>query len=142
MSICIGLYKPALLINKNWLHFRPNTIKNIKSYQIVKLLKRYSLAQISCISPSCISFLSLFEPLYKNITVKPRNICSLLLCQLKIFAISFWSVLERNIEHFQSFLNPFVPNAPFPYLLQNVRKPEGFLMFSGGRERVHWEQMG
>ena len=21
-------------------------------------------------------------------------------------------------------------------------KPNGFLMFSGGRERVHWEQMG
>ena len=30
-------------------------------------------------------------------------------------------------------INPFFPNAPFPY---------GFLMFSGGRERVHWERMG
>ena len=25
---------------------------------------------------------------------------------------------------------------------ENVRKPHGFLMFSGGRERVHWEQVG
>ena len=24
---------------------------------------------------------------------------------------------------------------------ENIRKPYGFLMFSGGRERVHWEQM-
>ena len=22
---------------------------------------------------------------------------------------------------------------------ENIRKPRGFLMFSGGRERVHWE---
>ena len=28
-------------------------------------------------------------------------------------------------------LKPFVPNAPFLYT-----------MFSGGTERVHWEQMG
>ena len=25
---------------------------------------------------------------------------------------------------------------------KNIRKSNGFLMFSGGRERVHWEQMG
>ena len=25
---------------------------------------------------------------------------------------------------------------------KNIRKPYGFLMFPGGRERVHWEQMG
>ena len=24
---------------------------------------------------------------------------------------------------------------------ENIRKPQGFLMFSGGRESVHWEQM-
>ena len=38
----------------------------------------------------------------------------------------------------QGNINPFVPDATFPYPL----KVEGFLMFSGGRERVHWEQMG
>ena len=26
--------------------------------------------------------------------------------------------------------------------LENIRKPQGFLMFTGGRERVRWEQMG
>ena len=25
---------------------------------------------------------------------------------------------------------------------ENIRKPYGFLMFSKGRERVHWERMG
>ena len=25
---------------------------------------------------------------------------------------------------------------------ESVTKPHGFLMFSGGRERVHWERMG
>ena len=25
--------------------------------------------------------------------------------------------------------------------IENIRKPSGFLMFSGGRERVHWKQM-
>ena len=25
---------------------------------------------------------------------------------------------------------------------ENIRKPCGFLMFSGGREKVHWERMG
>ena len=34
-------------------------------------------------------------------------------------------------------VNTFVPNAPFIYPL----KTSGSLMFSGGRERVHWEQM-
>ena len=24
---------------------------------------------------------------------------------------------------------------------ENIRKPYGFLMFSGGTEKVHWEQM-
>ena len=25
---------------------------------------------------------------------------------------------------------------------ENIRKPYGFLLFSGGRERVNWERMG
>ena len=33
--------------------------------------------------------------------------------------------------------NPFVRNAPFLYPPENIRKPYGFLDFSGGRERVH-----
>ena len=34
----------------------------------------------------------------------------------------------------------------FPMILSlppgNIKKPYGFLMFSGVRERVHWKQMG
>ena len=40
------------------------------------------------------------------------------------------------------FFNPFVPNAPFLCLPENMRKPHGFLMFIVGRARVHWERMG
>ena len=40
-------------------------------------------------------------------------------------------------------INPFVPSGPFLYHLKiRLRLPYGFLMFLGGRERVHWEQMG
>ena len=39
-------------------------------------------------------------------------------------------------------INPFVPNAPFLNPLKNTRQPYDFLMFSGVRERVHFEQMG
>ena len=35
-------------------------------------------------------------------------------------------------------IKPFVSNAPFLY----PWKHQGFLMFSEGREKVHWEQMG
>ena len=34
-------------------------------------------------------------------------------------------------------INSFVPNTPFLYPLKTC-----FLMFSGGRKRVHWERMG
>ena len=37
-------------------------------------------------------------------------------------------------------VNPFVPNAPFLYPLKTSENR--FLMFSGGRGKVHWEQMG
>ena len=36
-------------------------------------------------------------------------------------------------------INPFVPNAPF---LCPLKTSYGFLMSSGGSERVLWEQMG
>ena len=38
--------------------------------------------------------------------------------------------------------NPFVPNPPFLYPLKTSENRKAILMFSGGRERVHWEQMG
>ena len=40
------------------------------------------------------------------------------------------------IKHFKSKFNRFVPSAPFLHRLKT------FTMFSGGRERVYWEQMG
>ena len=52
---------------------------------------------------------------------------------------TFPSLLVNNTVF---FFNPFVPNAPFLYPPENIRKPHDFLMFSGGRERVHWELMG
>ena len=33
------------------------------------------------------------------------------------------------------------PMQPFS-APENIRKPYGVLMFSGGRERIHWERMG
>ena len=39
------------------------------------------------------------------------------------------------------FVNPFVPNAPFLYPLKTSEN-RSFLIFSEGRKRVHWEQMG
>ena len=42
---------------------------------------------------------------------------------------------------FGSVIHPFVPNAHFLYLLK-AENGIGFLMFSGGREGLHWEQMG
>ena len=42
----------------------------------------------------------------------------------------------------KSNISAFVPSANFLYPPENIRKPYGFLMFSGGREKVHWKQMG
>ena len=42
--------------------------------------------------------------------------------------------LTKDFINRYSTLSPFVPNAPIPC-------PD-FLMFSGVRERLHWEQMG
>ena len=39
------------------------------------------------------------------------------------------------------YFNPFVPNAFFLYPLKILENLTVFFMFSGGRERVHWEQM-
>ena len=38
-------------------------------------------------------------------------------------------------------ISPFVPNTP-SRPPENIGKPYGFLMFSGGRERVYWERTG
>ena len=40
----------------------------------------------------------------------------------------------------QNCFNPFVSNAPFLYPLKTSENR--FLMFSGSKERVYWEQLG
>ena len=40
-----------------------------------------------------------------------------------------------------SYLTHSFPST-LSLIRQNIRKPNGFLMFSGGRERVYWERMG
>ena len=47
-------------------------------------------------------------------------------------------ILSTPLRTAETF-NPFVPNAPFLYPLKTEND---FLMFSGGRERVHRERMG
>ena len=45
---------------------------------------------------------------------------------------------EKTLKKiFKKKINPFVSNAFLTVLV-----PYGFLMFSGGRERVHWERIG
>ena len=56
--------------------------------------------------------------------------------------IFFISIIKKPYLNLFFPLNPFVPYAPFLCSPENIRKHDAFLMFSGGRERVHWEQMG
>ena len=50
--------------------------------------------------------------------------------------ITWW---DQDFSLTHSFpMHPFSTSPPS----ENIRKPYGFLMFSGGRERVHWERMG
>ena len=54
---------------------------------------------------------------------------TVLACKSQCYIILFRATFQ--IENGNIF-SPFVPNEPFLYPL----------MFSGGTERVHWEQMG
>ena len=45
------------------------------------------------------------------------------------------SKVQTSVSH--KNINLFVTNVHFLYHLLNIRKPYGFLMFSGDRERVH-----
>ena len=48
---------------------------------------------------------------------------------------------KQNLQkQVQNCFNPFVSNAPFLYPLKTSENR--FLMFSGSKERVHWEQLG
>ena len=45
------------------------------------------------------------------------------------------SHVRMNLSHLFQKCNLSLP-------LENIKKPQGFLMFSGGREMVHWKEMG
>ena len=59
------------------------------------------------------------------------KICGKNIWQNDVLGICFLGIFLK--------LNPFVPNPPFLYPLKSSENR--FLMFSGGRKRVHWEQM-
>ena len=46
------------------------------------------------------------------------------------------------IENFPNYLNPFIPNAPFFYLLKTSENRNVWSCFLESRERVHWKQKG
>ena len=55
---------------------------------------------------------------------------------------------QKIFQHYFHNSNPKTHHQPIcsqytrSLTLKNIRKPYGFLMFSGGGERVPWEQMG
>ena len=59
-----------------------------------------------------------------------------------LYSGGFSKSFGSELTIFAGLFNPFVPNAPFLYPLKTSENFYGFLMFSGCRERVHWERMG
>ena len=39
-------------------------------------------------------------------------------------------------------VNPLQPGVANLYPPENIREPKGFLMFSGGKDKQHWDVMG
>ena len=52
------------------------------------------------------------------------------------------SVFSKGKSAMPPLFNPFVPNAPFLYPLKILENLKFSDVFRGGRERVHWKQMG
>ena len=81
-----------------------------------------------------------------NFNVDVHNVVSTLIwrCATSRRHINLKTTLNRrwNVCWDVFHINPFVLNAHFLYLPENIRHPYRFLMFSGGREKVHWEKMG
>ena len=59
-----------------------------------------------------------------------------------VFIFNFENVIAGWIQSGLKLFNPFIPNEPFFLHPETIRNPYSFLIFLGGRERVHWEQMG
>ena len=58
-----------------------------------------------------------------------------------VFSIFIGNILKFSVYLFVLLIHTF-PNAPILSTPWNIRKPYGFLIFSEGGERVHWEEMG
>ena len=93
--------------------------------------------------------------LYRMLRIVIRGCVAWLLQNINSFSIKLQLFFGNSFD-------PFVSNAPFLYPWEtpenhfstswkhqnilslppeNIRKPLSFLIFSGGRERVHWEQI-
>ena len=60
----------------------------------------------------------------------------------RLFSPTFNLPCDLNINC-EGVFNPFVFNQDtLPLPPENIRRPYGFLLFSGVRERVYWERMG
>ena len=53
----------------------------------------------------------------------------------------FYNFVKINASDLSILTHLFLMH-PFSTPYKNIRKCYGFLMLSGGRERVHWEEMG
>ena len=61
--------------------------------------------------------------------------------RFKIFSIYHTQIMMFCRSHaIKWIINPFVTNPPFLYPLKTLENRK--VIFSGGRERVHWERMG
>ena len=70
----------------------------------------------------CILFLSPLHPKSESVTIECK-------AQKEVILLIFFLFLEKIISH--------IPQSYFDSEIE----PYGFLMFSGGRERVRWERM-
>ena len=80
------------------------------------------------------SLLSIYNAIYRGYIFK----------DLVSFIFIYWLLFQCGLSVYYyiktCFVNLFVLSAPFLSPSENIRKPYGFLMFSGSRERVHREQ--
>ena len=79
---------------------------------------------------------------YIAITLKVKIVVHRLHGRFLKWSFIYLDLFSKTISVNIVYLNPFVPNVPFLYPPENIRKPYGFLKTSGGRERVYWERMG
>ena len=63
------------------------------------------------------------------------------LTQAAIISKQVVEPIDHATKKGSTFINPFVPNAPFLYPLKTSEKCKVFWRFQGVRERVHWEKI-